>query len=235
MTNALEGRRILLTGASRGVGLASARALLQQGAQVLGIARDTGRLQQAAAELQGHGSFHPLAVELGAPGYVQHIAAEVERLWGALDVTIHNAGVMLHREHEICDEPEGILEDSLRINLLVPFHLTRSLCPYLLKAHEPRVLNVGSGAGTIDGMTEPGIASYRLSKWAVHGLTMLQAKEFAGRISVNAFDPGWIKTDLGGPQAPGTPEEAAAGLLATLALPWEETGKFFKDGKEIPW
>jgi NAD(P)-dependent dehydrogenase (short-subunit alcohol dehydrogenase family) len=84
-------------------------------------------------------------------------------------------------------------------------------------------------------MTDPGIASYRLSKWAVNGLTMLQAKELEGVISVNAFDPGWVRTDLGGEQAPGTPEEAAEGMLKTLCLPFAVTGKFFKDGKEIPW
>jgi NAD(P)-dependent dehydrogenase (short-subunit alcohol dehydrogenase family) len=84
-------------------------------------------------------------------------------------------------------------------------------------------------------MSEENIASYRLSKWALNGLTMLQARQLKGQVHVSAFDPGWIKTDLGGPLAPGTTEEAAAGLLKTLLVPWQDTGNFYKDGQIIPW
>ena len=150
-------------------------------------------------------------------------------------MAIHNAGVMLHHDGGLMAEPEGILERSLDINVLAPFRLSRALLPLLEKGNDPRILNVGSGAGTVDALTEPGIASYRLSKWALHGMTMLQAEELSGVISVNAFDPGWIRTDLGGPDAPGTPEEAADGLRKTLLLPWEFTGHFIKDGEQIPW
>ncbi len=76
---------------------------------------------------------------------------------------------------------------------MVPFRLTRALLPLLEKGHEPRVINVSSVAGSLDAMVEPDIAAYRLSKWALNGLTMLRATELAGRVSVNAFDPGWVK------------------------------------------
>ena len=56
-----------------------------------------------------------------------------------------------------------------------------------------------------------------------------------GRVAVNALDPGWLRTDLGGPKAPGVAEDGAEGLLATLARPFAETGKFYKAGVEIPW
>ncbi len=74
-----------------------------------------------------------------------------------------------------------------------------------------------------------------MSKWALNGLTQVQAAELRGQIAVNAFDPGWVKTDLGGPRAPGTPEESARGGLALLLEPFATTGKFFKDGREIPY
>jgi NAD(P)-dependent dehydrogenase (short-subunit alcohol dehydrogenase family) len=80
-----------------------------------------------------------------------------------------------------------------------------------------------------------GIASYRMSKWALNGLTLLQATHLAGEIAVNAFDPGWVKTDLGGPNAPGSPVDSAEGALAVAMLPFEVTGKFWKDGQEIPF
>jgi NAD(P)-dependent dehydrogenase (short-subunit alcohol dehydrogenase family) len=233
----LAGKRILLTGVSRGVGLAAARLLPKSGAQVLGVARDQARLESATGELDelARGAFTSVCAELSDARTPELLAAAVRERWGAVDIVIHNAGVMLHHEGGIMGEPEGILEQSLDINLLAPFRVTRALLPFLNKGNEPRILNVGSGAGNMEAMREPGIASYRLSKWALGGLTMLQAKELAPEISVNAFDPGWVRTDLGGPQAPGTPEEAAEGLLKTLAVAWKENGNFYKDGKVIPW
>lgn len=237
MTEQLKAKRILLTGTSRGVGLAAARLFLQEGAEILGVARDAARLASVQKELESlaPGRFTSLAVDLASPEAPELIAQAVQERWGAVDVVIQNAGVMLHHENEIMSEPDGKLEESMDINVFAPFRVTRALLPLLLKGKEPRLLNVGSGAGTVDGIKEPGIASYRLSKWALHGLTMMQAKEFKGQISVNGFDPGWVRTDLGGPQAPGTAEEAAAGLLKTLLVPWETVGCFFKDGEEIPW
>lgn len=235
MSEAISGKRILLTGASRGVGLASARLLLQKGAEILGIARDADRLKRAEAELSKLGPFTTLCLELTEPTTATTIANAVEQRWGALDIVIHNAGVQLHHEGGIHGEPEGILERSMDIHVMAPFRISRALLPLLQKGNRPKIINVGSGAGTLDAMKEPGIASYRLSKWAESGLTMLQAKELEGKICVNAFDPGWVRTDLGGPHAPGTAEEAAEGLLKTLVLPWEESGNFYKDGEKIPW
>lgn len=233
--SSLKNRRILLTGVSRGVGLASARLLLREGARVLGVARDAARLDRARSELSLLGDFHGLAADLSDEASVEQIRIEATRHWGALDIIIHNAGVMLSHEPELSAETEGKLEETLAINLLAPFRLTRGLLPLLKNGESPRVINVSSGAGTMAGMLEPKIASYRLSKWALNGLTILQAKEWAGEISVLAFDPGWVRTDLGGPNAPGTPEESAEGLLRTLLLPPDVTGHFVKDGEVHPF
>ena len=237
MTEALAGRRIVLTGCSRGVGLEAARLFLAEGAEILGLARDPERLATVHAELQAaHGArFDSLVVDVASADAAEQIGATVEARWGALDVAIHNAAVMLCHEPEISSEPEGLLERSLDINLLAPFRLTRALIPLLERGEDPQILNVSSGAGTHEGMVEPGIASYRLSKWALNGLTMLQAKELAGRVVVNAFDPGWVRTDLGGPNAPGTPDESARAMLETLLLPREVHGQLIKDGEVIPW
>lgn len=237
METPLAGVRIVLTGVSRGVGLAAARLLLDNGADVVGVARDAARLADATAELgqRAPGRFAAVCVEVTDRTAASQIADAVAERWAAVDVVIHNAGVMLHHEGGLMSEPEGILSQTLDINLVAPLTLSRALLPLLLEGVHPRILNVGSGAGTFDGMKEPGIASYRLSKWALHGMTMLQAQELEGKVAVHAFDPGWIRTDLGGPQAPGTPEEAAAGLLQAVLMPTSNTGLFVKDGNEIPW
>jgi len=237
MPGQLEGRRILLTGASRGVGLAAAELLLDEGAEVLGVARDPARLAQVRADLAERfdGRFYSLAVDLGAKEAGEAVRAKLESTWPAVDVVIHNAGVMLHREGGIMDEPEEVVERSLAVNLMAPLRVTQALLPLLERGERPQLFNVGSGAGALAGMAEPGISSYRLSKWAVHGLTMLMARDLAGKVSVHAFDPGWVQTDLGGPDAPGTAEQAARGLLETLLAAPDQPCAFYKDGELIAW
>lgn len=237
MTERLIDRRILLTGVSRGVGFETAKLFLAEGASVLGVARDPERLERASRELEkiAPGRFRSLCVRLGAPGFEEVIREAVQAQWGALDVLFNNAGVMLSHDPGIHGEAPGVLEESLEVNLLAPFRLTRALLPLLEKGHEPRVVHVTSGAGTLDALWEPGIAAYRLSKWALNGLTVLQAAELRGKIAVNALDPGWVKTDLGGEKAPGHPRESAAAALRMLELGFSETGKLYKNGAVIPF
>jgi NAD(P)-dependent dehydrogenase (short-subunit alcohol dehydrogenase family) len=235
MPKSLAGRRVLITGASRGIGLETARLFLAEGAEVLGVAREATRLELASDMFAPLGAFHMLPADLTQEETAGQIRNAITRLWGAIDIVVHNAAIMVAHEQEILTESLGKLEESFETNLFAPFRLTRALLPLLKKGHNPRVINVSSGAGTLSGMTEPGIASYRLTKWALNGLTQLEAKEFRGKISFMAFDPGWVKTDLGGPRAPGLPEDSARGLLKTVLLPPQVTGKLFKDGEVLPW
>ncbi|HWA72421.1 MAG TPA: SDR family NAD(P)-dependent oxidoreductase [Polyangiaceae bacterium] len=233
----LSGRRILITGASRGVGLETTRLFLAEGAEVLAVARDASRLERAARELSAYGGrLSTLAADLESPSAIAPIVAAVQQRWGALDVLLNNAGVQIDGEaNGLVDGSEAVLERSLAVNLWAPYRLCLSLLPLLRKGREPRIANVSSGAGTFAAMKDRKIASYRLSKWSLNGLTLLLASELAGEVSVNAFDPGWVKTDLGGPNAPGSPVESARGALSLLTLPFAETGKFWKDGQEIPF
>lgn len=236
MNQELDGRRILLTGASRGIGRAAAELLLRHGARVLGVARDEQRLATAKRELSagGFSHFNSMALDLTRPDAGAQLRQRLIDDWGGVDLVILNAGVQ-YKGGDIMSEPEGMLEASLNENLLAPFRLAQALLPLLMQSHEPRLINVSSGAGTLAALSEENIASYRLSKWALNGLTLLQARQFKGQVHVSAFDPGWIKTDLGGPLAPGTPQEAALGLLKTLLVPWPDSGTFYKDGQIIPW
>lgn len=235
MERLMTGRRILLTGASRGVGLAVARLFVTHGAQVLGVARDARRLERVAAELSPAGpeAFTWLTLDLTEAHAPARLAQAVSERWGALDILMNNAGVQLSDVPGFEDEPPGTLEQSMAVNLYAPFHASLACLPFLRKGTEPRILQVGSGAGDFERMHSTGIPSYRLSKWALHGLTLLLAAQLAPEIAVNAFDPGWVKTDLGGPKAPGTVDEAADGALKLALLPFSITGKFYKGGQEI--
>ncbi|HYO94228.1 MAG TPA: SDR family NAD(P)-dependent oxidoreductase [Polyangiaceae bacterium] len=235
--SSLAGRRILITGVSRGIGLETARLFLSQGAEIIGTARDATRLEAARRALDPSGArLSVVAADLGHSSAPALLHEAVRRRWGALDVLFNNAGVQqdgVARGFE--DGKESVLEHALSVNLLAPYRSCLALLPMLRAGREPRIVNVSSGAANMASMRSSGIASYRLSKWALNGFTLLLATELSGQVAVNAFDPGWVKTDLGGEQAPGLPIESARGALALVTLPFAETGKFWKDGAEIPF
>jgi NAD(P)-dependent dehydrogenase (short-subunit alcohol dehydrogenase family) len=237
MTSSLANRRIALTGISRGVGLEVARSFLAEGAEIVGIARDPERLAKAQKELDPSGKrLSVVAADVSEASALPNIVSAIKARWGALDILFNNAGVQIDGSASgFIDGSESTVERSLEINLMAPYRLCLGLLPLLLEGREPRIVNVSSGAGTFAAMRDRHIASYRLSKWALNGFTLLLASELAGKVAVNAFDPGWVKTDLGGPNAPGLPTESAVGALALATLPFTETGKFWKDGQEIPW
>ena len=231
----LDGRRVLITGVSRGIGLECARLFLQSGARIIGAARDAARLAAAAQRLAPLGEFHPVGIDLARPGCAADAVAAVDRHFaGALDVLVNNAGVMVADE-SIAGEPAGSLEQTLQVNVVAVHNLTRALLPALLRGREPRIINTSSGAGNFASVAQTDIGSYRVSKFALNGLTLSWAAALRGRVAVNAFDPGWVRTDMGGPRAPGAPTDSARGALALATLPAETTGRFWKDGREIPW
>jgi NAD(P)-dependent dehydrogenase (short-subunit alcohol dehydrogenase family) len=237
MAGALQGRRIVITGISRGIGFETAKVFLREGAKVLGVGRDGGRLAAALEALQPLGDVAVVRADLDAPSSPALVRDAVMARWGALDVLFNNAAVIENagdpRSFE--DEPDDALDRLMNANVMAPFRLTMALLPLLRAGSEPRIVNVGSGAGTAEGIRLGGIASYRLSKWALHGMSILWSTHFADAIAVNAFDPGWVKTDLGGPNAPGSPVESAEGALAVVTLPFAVRGKLWKDGAEIPF
>lgn len=233
----LDGLRVVLTGVSRGVGYETARLFLAEGAEILGVARDAERLERVKRELCPDGAQLSLvAAELTDRDAPARIAAAASERWGAIDVLFNNAAVQIDGSVQgILAASEKTFDDSLAINLTAPYRLTRACLPLLLRGRAPRIVNVSSGAGNFESVGQAGIPTYRLSKWALNGLTKLLATELSGTVAVNAFDPGWVKTDLGGPNAPGMPVESARGALAIVTLPFSETGKFWKDGAEIPF
>jgi NAD(P)-dependent dehydrogenase (short-subunit alcohol dehydrogenase family) len=233
--SALAGRRIVVTGVSRGVGFETAKLFLKEGAEVLGVARDSGRLERARTELDPSGKkLTVLAADLTEREASARVAAAVEGRFGALDVLFSNAAVQIDGGvRGVSNVTDDVMEQAFAANLWAPYWLARALLPLLKRGSEPRLVNVSSGAGNLASMGSLDIPSYRLSKWGLNGLTMLLAKELAGVVAVNAFDPGWVKTDLGGPNAPGHPRESALGALAIVTMPFSQTGKFWKDGSEI--
>jgi NAD(P)-dependent dehydrogenase (short-subunit alcohol dehydrogenase family) len=235
MSHAFEGTRVVVTGASRGVGFHTAKLLLEAGAEVHAVARDPERLMKAVKSLAPLGSIQATAVDLAQADAGERVAVEVEARWGALDVLFNNAGIQ-----QWCpcleQEPVDALERNIALNLLAPHWLIRALLPALERGNAPRIINVSSGAGSRkDVAQQVDMPAYRLSKYALNGLTMSYAACLRGRIAVNALDPGWLKTDMGGPEAPGEPIDGARRALAVMAKPPSVTGKIWYGDEEIDY
>lgn len=238
MESWLPGKRVVLTGVSRGIGRAAAETLLSHKAQLIGVSRDRKNLDKAKAELAGFGaavSF--ICGDIQDPKTAVLTAQEVKKRWGALDLLINCAAISRWAK-SFEEDQEQWLEESFKVNVLSQHYMIRNLLPYLRKGTEPRILNFGSGAGMIKGVLDSGtgdMGSYRLSKLAVNGLSLLYANQLKGEVSVLSFDPGWIRTDLGGPNAPEDTPAAVQRLLETLSLDWSVTGQFVKGRDILPW
>jgi NAD(P)-dependent dehydrogenase (short-subunit alcohol dehydrogenase family) len=217
-SDAWAGEAVVVTGASRGIGRATALALLDAGAIVIGTARKPGNLSglRSAAGGSKRLILAPLDVrdERSVEDFYRFTADSVPTL-GAL---INNAGCMDPAETLAEQSPDG-WQAVLTTNLTGPYLVTRALLPLLEKAGPACVVNISGGMGTFSsGMEGGGFAAYRVSKAGLNALSLSLAEEFSDRgIRVCSFDPGWVRTDLGGEDADLAPEEAATGLLGLLA------------------
>jgi NAD(P)-dependent dehydrogenase (short-subunit alcohol dehydrogenase family) len=224
-------RTALVTGGNRGIGFEVCRQLAARGLRVLLGARDP---TQAAARLKGEGlDVTGEKLDVTLPEDVTRIAALVRDRFGSLDVLVNNAGVM--QDSMLTGDLEGVRR-SMEVNLYGPLRLCQAFVPQMQARRYGRIVNVSTGMAQLSSMGG-GWAGYRLSKTALNALTRVMADETRGsRILVNAVDPGWVKTDMGGASAPRAVPVGAAGIVWAATLPDDgPTGGFFRDGKPIPW
>jgi NAD(P)-dependent dehydrogenase (short-subunit alcohol dehydrogenase family) len=230
-----EGKKIVLTGASRGVGYEASKMFLAAGAEVVGTGRDSARLERASAELMTLGKFTPFLADFDTPEAPKKLADFVRDKWDSVDFLLNNAAVQTYRS-DWRDEGLELLNNQWRCNVFAQHELIFRMQDLLEKGNEPRVVNVSSGAGSLQALKEsPDMPTYRLTKYALGGLTILWAGILQGKVAVNALDPGWLRTDLGGPDAPGEPADGGHRMWEIGSLPWEETGKFWHGNQEIDY
>jgi NAD(P)-dependent dehydrogenase (short-subunit alcohol dehydrogenase family) len=230
-------RIALITGANRGIGLETARQLAGRGFHVIIAARSQSKGQKAVEQIQaaeGQSTF--LSLDVGSSDSIQQAAGRFATITDHLDVHINNAGIYPDEGVNILTIPRKQMVETLQTNTFGPLEVTQAFMPYLRGSRAPRIINVSSGYGELNGLSAD-VPSYCLSKLALNGLTIMLADALrSDRIAVNSACPGWVRTDMGGPNATRSVEEGAetAVWLASEASQ-ELTGKFFRNRQEIAW
>ncbi|MFL5520003.1 MAG: 3-oxoacyl-[acyl-carrier-protein] reductase [Gemmatimonadales bacterium] len=204
----LTGKTAFVTGSTRGIGLAIARALHGAGAKVAIVGRDPGRAEQVAAELGERAAG--VACDVAQADQVEAAIAGAERALGPIDILVNNAG--LTRDNILLRLTDADWTAVLDANLKGAFHTTRAVIKGMMKRRAGRIVNITS----IVGLTgNKGQANYAASKAGLIGFTKSVAKEYASRgVLANCVAPGFIETDM----TAALPDEARATLLQDIAL-----------------
>jgi NAD(P)-dependent dehydrogenase (short-subunit alcohol dehydrogenase family) len=219
---------VVVTGANRGIGLEFARQLHEAGAEVIG----TARKPEAAVELKALG----VRVEQLDVTDPESVAALKEAIGDApVDALLNNAGIFPSRGGIEAADPQEYAR-VYDVNVIGPLRVTQALLPNLRAGERKLVMNMSSGLGSIASNGRGSSAGYRESKSALNMMTRSMAAELDGFICI-AMSPGWVRTDMGGPNARLSPEESVSGMLAVLAATTTaDSGRYLDyKGDELDW
>lgn len=220
---------VIITGASRGIGLELTRLAAIKGHHILAISRKANESIELNVLKRSYPHLSLLDIDLQHPNASLDILKAVDH-WPVVDVLMNNAGVYLG------DDSLEDFEKSFLTNTIQPFFITRALSQKLKKSKRPVSLQVTSQMGSIEDNTSGGSSSYRASKAALNMLYKGFSITEKSIISL-LVHPGWVQTRMGGNAAPVTPEDSAAGIWkiaheATLA----QSGTYLTYlGKSLPW
>lgn len=219
----------LVTGASRGIGLELTRQLARRGDVVIATVRNAA----------GAGDLPPgvraMTLEVTDPRSIDALAADLSGV--AIDVLINNAGVSSSAK-SITMLDWGEMARAFAVNATAPMMVTRALLGNLRRGTRRCVVNISTQLASIANNTGGSSYPYRASKTALNQLTVCLANELRPEgFTCVAVHPGWVRTDMGGPNAPLTPAQAVEFILGTIdRLTPADTGRFLNyDGKAMPW
>ena len=226
---------VLVTGANRGIGLRLAGQYAADGWRVHACCRDPGNRADLRQAVAGHDAVVH-ALDVGDRRSIDALKAELGD--EPIDVLINNAGVGGGDRQTFGDIDYEAWEETIRINTFGPYRVSEALADNVAGSEKRTIANISSRMGSIAECDEGGESIYRSSKTALNMVSLDLAYDLKARgVTVLALHPGWVRTDMGGAEAPITPEDAAAALRRTIAAAtFADSGSFLDyDGTRLPW
>jgi len=228
-----------VTGGNRGIGLEISRQLAEVGHQVILGAREVSQGEAAAKKLASKDlKVFSAKLDVTDQTTIDNAVGFVRSDFGRLDILVNNAGILIDETDRPSESNLQTVRTTLETNLLGPWRLCQAVIPMMKREKYGRIVNVSSGAGAFADMAESVYApAYSVSKASLNALTVILATELRGtNVLVNAVCPGWVKTDMGGANAPRSVKHGADTAVWLAMLPDNgPSGGFFRDRAKIDW
>ncbi|MBO4603740.1 MAG: SDR family oxidoreductase [Clostridiales bacterium] len=221
----VKGRWALVTGSSRGLGRLAAVFLAQRGCNIILHSRRLSHLDQVELEIKRLGvEVLSVEAELKDPLQVEKMLRSIDSACVDVDIVLNNAGYQIAYRNDYYNTPADDYTVSFLINTTAPMMICYHFLPLMEKRGFGRIVNTTSG---ID--REPEQAGYSAAKAALDKVTKdLGSKLEGSDVMINLTDPGWCRTDLGGPNAPNSPESAIPGVVLGAFLDDKRSGRIFR-------
>lgn len=229
-----EKRNIVITGGNRGIGLGLFKSFSLHH-NVMITVRDEAKGIDALSKVNSKDNkSNYVIMDLENSNSIENAKEIIEKEFGFIDILINNAGIFI-KDYEVPaieTDLESILK-TFNINTLGALRVCKAMVP-LMKT-SGRIINISSGMGQLDEM-ESGSTAYRLSKTSLNALSKILSNELSScGIKVNTICPGWVKTDMGGPNATLSVEESSSKIVEFSLKKDFPSGKFLRHGHVIPW
>lgn len=216
-----------LQAANRGIGKLAAEALAQQGAIIIALSRSLEHTAELKTQLETRGvEVFCIAAELSDPASVKNALDEIDNAGINVEIVLNNAGVQIAYRNDYFATPISDYEISFAVNTIAPMMICYHFLPKMIANGFGRIVNTTSGI-----MNEPEQAGYSASKAALDKVTKDIGSKLQGTdVIISLTDPGWCRTDLGGPNAPNAPENAIPGVVVGVFVNDKRSGRLFTAG-----
>lgn len=220
----VKGKWALITGASRGIGKLSAIFMAEQGCNLILHCRKKEHSDAVAAMCREKGAeVYQVEAELSDLTQVENMLKEIDTLGKQIDILLNNAGLQIAYRTDYLSTPAEDYTESFKINTIAPMMICYHYLPQMIKRGFGRILNTTSGIAL-----DPQQAGYLASKAALNKVTIDVGSKVNGTdVMINLADPGWCRTDLGGPHAPNAPESTIPGIVAGVFADDRKSGRVF--------
>ena len=219
----MQGRWCLITGAARGIGYLTAKFMAEQGANLILHSRKLAHTEKVLAEVLAMGvEAYAVEAELTNLDAVKAMLAQIDARGTQVDIVLNNAGMQIAYRVDYLNTPVEDYTESFKINTIAPAMICYHFLPGMIARGFGRILNITSGI-----RLDPQQAGYSASKAALDKITIdLGSKVQGTDVMINLTDPGWCRTDLGGPHAPNAPESAIPGIVVGAFVDDKNSGRF---------